>query len=79
MSHINLIEDSQRVSFMEKLKQLLMSYKGFTKSEKNYGIKHLNELVGAKGELDTFVTKFYEKFSINIEPFLIESKLIRAA
>jgi len=77
MSHVNLIEQSQRVYFIEKLKELLISYRGFSKSEKNYGLQNLNQLVGTKGELDLFVSKFYEKFSIDMKPFLIESKLIR--
>ncbi|SFV70557.1 hypothetical protein MNB_SV-13-1332 [hydrothermal vent metagenome] len=61
--------------FIEKLRNAVESYQGFTQTEKCYAQKHLPEWIGKEGELDTFIQKFSER-SLDIKPFLNEIELI---
>ncbi len=47
----------------------LPTYQGLTKSEKNYGLSHLDDWIPENGHLDTLIKKFAEK-SLDIKPFL---------
>ena len=66
----------EKANFIEYLRNALQSYKGFTQVEKNYAHTHLPNWIGAKGELDTFIQKFNEHFSIDVRPFLFDKKLM---
>jgi hypothetical protein len=68
----------EKASYIEKLRNALQSYKGFTQIEKNYAHLHLPTWIGTKGELDVFINKFSEKFALNIHPFLYDSKFIKS-
>ena len=67
----------EKAIYIEQLRNALQSYRGFTQLEKNYAHLHLPSWVGAKGELDTFIKKFSERFSLNVQPFLSEINLIK--
>jgi len=67
----------EKASYIEKLRNALQSYKGFTQIEKNYAHLHLPTWIGAKGELDVFMKKFSEKFSIDVQPFLFDLKITK--
>ena len=62
----------EKAIYIEKIRNALQSYRGFTQIEKNYAHLHLPTWIGAKGELDVFMKKFSEKFSINVQPFLFD-------
>ena len=64
----------EKANYIEKLRNALQSYKGFTQSEKNYAHIHLPTWIGAKGELDTFIKKFSEHFSLDVRPFLFDKE-----
>ena len=66
----------EKANYIEELRNALQSYRGFTQSEKNYAHTHLPTWVTTKGELDIFIKKISEKFSINIQPFLFDNKFI---
>jgi len=67
----------EKVNYIEQLRNLLQSYKGFTQIEKNYAHLHLPMWIEARDEFDTFIKKFSEKFSLDIQPFLFENKLLK--
>jgi hypothetical protein len=66
----------EKANFVEMLRNALQSYRGFTQIEKNYAHLHLPEWIGPKGELDIFIKKFAENFSIDVRPFLFEKKIL---
>jgi len=59
---------------IEIIKEELPKYNGLTKSEKEYGLSHLEEWIPKNGSLETFIQKFSEK-SLNIKPFLQQAGL----
>ncbi|RUM69252.1 MAG: hypothetical protein DSZ07_04990 [Sulfurovum sp.] len=61
---------------IEKLRNAIQSYPGFTQVEKGYAHKYLPEWIGKKGELDMFIEKFSERH-LDVQPFLIETKFIK--
>jgi len=65
----------EKAIYIEKLRNALQSYRGFTQIEKNYAHLHLPNWIETKGELDVFMKKFSEKFSINVQPFLFDLKI----
>ena len=65
----------EKANFIEKLRNAVQSYRGFTQIEKCYAHEHLPQWIGKKGELDTFIKKFSER-SLDVQPFLIETKFI---
>ena len=67
----------EKASYIEQLRNALQSYRGFTQIEKNYAHLHLPTWIGTKGELDTFIKKFSEKFTLDVHPFLYDSKFIK--
>jgi len=67
-----IMSRQEKANFIEELRNALQSYQGFTQNEKNYAHTHLPEWIGAKGELDIFIQKFAERFSLNIHPFLFD-------
>jgi len=67
----------EKVIFIEKLRNAVQSYRGFTQTEKCYAHKYLPHWIGSKGELDTFIQKFSEQ-SIDIQPFLVEKNFIQS-
>jgi len=54
---------------IELIAQELPKYNGLTKSEKDFGLQHLEEWIPQNGHLDTLIDKFSEK-SLDITPFL---------
>ena len=66
----------EKANYIEELRNALQAYKGFTQFEKNYAHKHLPTWITTKGELDIFIKKISEEFSINIQPFLFDNKFI---
>jgi hypothetical protein len=66
----------EKANFIEKLRNAVQSYRGFTQVEKCYAHKHLPEWIGKRGELDTFIRKFSER-SLDVQPFLRETKFIQ--
>ena len=64
----------EKANYIETLRSALQSYRGFTQNEKNYAHTHLPTLIGAKGELNIFIKKISEKFSLDIQPFLSANK-----
>ena len=67
----------EKAVYIEKLRNALQSYRGFTQIEKNYAHLHLPTWIKAKGELDTFIKKFSEHFSLDVRPFLFDSMLLK--
>ena len=65
--------------YIESLRNALQSYRGFTQIEKNFAHLHLPTWIGAKGELDTFIQKFSEHFSLDVKPFLSEKRFMSHA
>ncbi len=61
---------------VEILQNELPKYEGLTKSEKNYGLTHLNEWVPDNGHLEVLIEKFAEK-SLDIRPFLDRIGLLK--
>lgn len=61
---------------IEILKTELPNYDGLTKSEKSFGLTHLNEWIPSNGHLDTFIDKFSEQ-SLDIKPFLEKIGLLK--
>ncbi|SFV58596.1 hypothetical protein MNB_SV-12-1906 [hydrothermal vent metagenome] len=53
----------------------LPKYQGLTKSEKHYGLSHLDEWIPENGRLEVLIEKFAEK-SLNIKPFLEQIDLL---
>ena len=54
---------------VEIIQNELPKYEGFTKSEKSYGLSHLDEWIPENGHLNVLISKFAEK-SLDIRPFL---------
>jgi hypothetical protein len=54
---------------IELIAKELPKYNGLTKSEKDFGLTHLEEWIPENGYLDTLIDKFSEK-SLDITPFL---------
>jgi len=54
---------------IELIAKELPKYNGLTKSEKHFGLQHLEEWIPQNGHLDTLINKFSEK-SLDITPFL---------
>jgi hypothetical protein len=67
----------EKAIYIEKLRNALQSYRGFTQIEKNYAHIHLPNWIETKGELDVFMKKFSEKFSINVQPFLFDLQITK--
>lgn len=61
---------------IEIIETEIKKYSGFTKSEKEYGLLHLEEWIPENGRLDILIEKFSEK-SLNIKPFLEQIKLLK--
>lgn len=61
---------------IEVIKKELPKYKGLTRSEKDYGLSHLQEWIPENGHLEIFIEKFSEK-SLNIRPFLQQVGLVK--
>jgi len=66
----------EKANFIEKLRNAVQLYRGFTQNEKNYAHLHLPQWIGSKGELDLFIQKFSEQ-SLDIQPFLYENRFIK--
>ena len=77
MSCQERIMSLDKVIYIERLRNALQAYRGFTQREKNYAHLHIPIWVQKRGELETFIKKFHERFSIDIQPFLYESKFMR--
>ena len=54
---------------IELITKELPKYNGLTKSEKDFGLEHLEEWIPQTGHLETMINKFSEK-SLDITPFL---------
>jgi hypothetical protein len=54
---------------IELIAKELPKYNGLTKSEKDFGLIHLEEWIPENGHLNTLIDKFSEK-SLDITPFL---------
>ncbi|HHD80174.1 MAG TPA: hypothetical protein ENK99_00990 [Campylobacterales bacterium] len=54
---------------VEIIQNELPNYQGLTKSEKSYGLSHLDEWIPENGHLEVLISKFAEK-SLDIRPFL---------
>ena len=61
---------------VEIIQNELPKYEGLTKSEKNYGLSHLDEWIPENGRLEVLIEKFAEK-SLNIKPFLEQVDLLQ--
>jgi len=61
---------------VEIIQAELPKYAGLTKSEKSYGLSHLDEWIPENGHLDTLIEKFAEK-SLDIRPFLEKIELLK--
>ncbi len=66
----------EKTSYIETLRNALQSYRGFTQSEKNYAHTNLPFWIEKKGEFNIFSKKFSEKFSLDVQSFLFDSKFI---
>jgi len=62
---------------IEVLQNELPKYEGLTRSEKSYGLSHLDEWIPENGKIDTFIEKYAER-SLNIRPFLEQIELLEA-
>ena len=62
----------EKANFVEMLRNALQSHRGFTQIEKNYAHLNLPEWIGPKGEVDLFIKKFAEHFSLDVQPFLFD-------
>ncbi|HHD81944.1 MAG TPA: hypothetical protein ENK82_01265 [Campylobacterales bacterium] len=70
------MSQQEKAYLIEKLRNRLQAYRGFTQPEKNYAHTHLPSWIGTQGELTLFIQKFSEKFALDIKPFLLENKFI---
>jgi len=61
---------------IEIIEHELPNYNGLTKSEKTYGLSHLDEWIPTDGHLDTLIDKFSEQ-SLDIKPFLEQVGLLK--
>lgn len=67
----------EKTFYIEKLRNALQSYRGFTQPEKNYAHTHLPSWVGQNGELNQFIKNFSEKFALDVQPFLRQAQLVK--
>jgi hypothetical protein len=58
------------------IKNELPTYQGLTKSEKSYGLSHIDEWIPENGRLDVLIKKFAER-SLDIRPFLSQIGLLK--
>ena len=65
----------EKVNHIEHLRHAIQSYRGFTQSEKSYGLKHLSDWTEQSNGLDTFIKKFSER-SLDVRPFLLENRFL---
>lgn len=65
----------EKLNFIETLRLAIQSYQGFTSLEKSYGIRNIHKWIGKNGSLEIFIKKFSD-ISLDIEPFLLEKKLL---
>ena len=68
---------TEKMNFIENLRNAIQSYQGFTPLEKLYGQTNLYQSVGSNGSLDLLIKKFSD-ISLDIRPFLEEKNLIKA-
>lgn len=64
----------KKSNYIETICNAIESYRGFTTSEKAYGLKHIHNWIEDNGNLDTFIKKFSE-ISLDINPFISELRL----
>jgi len=64
------------VNTVQIIKNELPTYQGLTKSEKHYGLSHIEEWVPENGRLDILIKKFAEQ-SLDIKPFLNQIGLLK--
>ncbi|NOZ90705.1 MAG: hypothetical protein GXO60_05390 [Epsilonproteobacteria bacterium] len=69
------MSNQERLNYKEILSKEILSYKGFTTREKQFGLSNL-DLVDENGNIDKFVEKF-EELSLDIRPFIQERGLSR--
>jgi len=67
----------EKMNFIERLRQAIQSYQGFTSAEKDYGQTNLYQSVDSNGNLDGLIQRFAE-LSLDIRPFLKEQNFINA-
>ncbi|NOZ90150.1 MAG: hypothetical protein GXO60_02570 [Epsilonproteobacteria bacterium] len=67
-------ENFNYYNYIETICDAIKSYKGFTTSEKEYGLQNIHKWIEENGNLDTFIKKFSE-ISLDINPFISEYKL----
>jgi len=67
----------EKMNFIQNLRTAIQSYKGFTSSEKTYGLTNIQNWIGANGSLELFIQKFSD-ISLDIKPFLIDKKILTA-
>ncbi len=71
------MSQQERASYIETICNAIRSYKGFTSSEKEYGLQNIHECVDCDGNLDNLIQRFAQ-ISLDIRPFLVEKQLVRA-
>jgi len=69
------MSNQERLNYKEILSKEILSYKGFTRGEKQFGLSNLN-LIDEDGNIDKFIEKF-EEISLDIRPFIKERGLAR--
>ncbi len=71
------MSQQERASYIETICNAIKAYKGFTSSEKEYGLNNIHECIDCNGNTETLIQKF-AKISLDIRPFLTDQHLIRA-
>ena len=71
------MSNQETINYKETICREIQSYKGFTSSEKEFGMENVKELVDESGNLDGLINKF-EEISLDIRPFISERELARA-
>ncbi len=66
----------EKANYIETICNAIESYRGFTTSEKAYGLKYVHQWIEDNGNLDTFIKKFSE-ISLDINPFISEYNLLK--
>jgi len=69
------MSNQERLNYKDILGKEILSYAGFTRREKQFGLANLS-LVTEDGELDEFIKKF-EEISLDIRPFIQDRGLAR--
>jgi hypothetical protein len=68
------MSQQEKNSYVEMICTAIQSYKGFTRSEKEFAQENMHQWIDNNGSLNMLIEKFSE-LSLDIRPFIQEKKL----